>query len=383
MTIDTTHQYRPTVSDDANLQHIQDAADNINNLKDNAVDTTTGNVNASSVIIDADATVNGDRSLIFKLTSSLSRILKYASGSGRMRLEDQAGSLVGLEVADATQTTQATTLAQLNVAKLITVVSKSANYTAVAADINNLFSCTSTFTLALTAAATLANGWHCEVRNDGTGVITIDPNSSETIDGLATLKLYPGEAFTVVCDGSNFKTVGRQRGRILLGKQDVISGSPVSVVDFTSFITSDFDQYILEGDSVVPVTDGVNAYLRGSTNGGSSYLAGTEYSYQHIGTDATSTPSSGNDHITLNRVTIGNADGEGIDFEVKLIKPSGSQAIKAVRWWTDERNTSNGPEGHVGGANIATSSAINAFRFLFSGGNIAQGGFSLWGVRKA
>lgn len=92
------------------------------------------------------------------------------------------------------------------------IVSKSANYTVAATDRGKLIDGTGTFTLSLTAAATLANGFSFAVRNSGTGVITIDPNLSELIDGVSTLAYYPGESFVVVCSGSAFKTIGRTGG---------------------------------------------------------------------------------------------------------------------------------------------------------------------------
>lgn len=76
--------------------------------------------------------------------------------------------------------------------------------TAIASDRGKLLSCSGTFTLSFTAAATLGDGWFCIVRNTGTGNITLDPNSTETIDGLTTGIVYPGFAFLVVCTGSVF-----------------------------------------------------------------------------------------------------------------------------------------------------------------------------------
>jgi len=63
-------------------------------------------------------------------------------------------------------------------------------------------------TLTFDAAASLGNGWFVEVRNDGSGVWTLDPNAGELINGAATLALQAGQTCFVVCDGVGFYTVG-------------------------------------------------------------------------------------------------------------------------------------------------------------------------------
>jgi hypothetical protein len=85
---------------------------------------------------------------------------------------------------------------------------KTANYTLVAGDKGNIVSATAnTFTFAFTAAATLGDGWFCYLQNSGTGDITLDPNASETIDGLTSYIMYPGETRLVQCTGTAFNTI--------------------------------------------------------------------------------------------------------------------------------------------------------------------------------
>lgn len=121
-------------------------------------------------------------------------------------ITDQRGFLADLL---GTAGTVATALTALG-AVLNTVSAKTSAYTVVAADRGKLIDATTgTWTLTLTAAATLGAGFAFAVRNSGTGVITIDPSSTEQIDGGTTVALGEGESCLVVCNGTAFKTVGR------------------------------------------------------------------------------------------------------------------------------------------------------------------------------
>ncbi len=88
----------------------------------------------------------------------------------------------------------------------LTIDNKTANYTVVAGDLGKIINCTTnTFTVSLTAAATLGAGFSVTIWNTGTNnAITIDPNGAETINGYTTWVIRPGQGVQVVCDGSNW-----------------------------------------------------------------------------------------------------------------------------------------------------------------------------------
>ncbi len=91
-------------------------------------------------------------------------------------------------------------------------VAKTSGYTVVASDRGWVIDCTSgTFTLALTAAATLGAGFHFWVYNSGSGTITIDPNGSETIrtpsGSATTATLAQGNGLHIMCDGSGLSAI--------------------------------------------------------------------------------------------------------------------------------------------------------------------------------
>lgn len=86
---------------------------------------------------------------------------------------------------------------------------KTGAYTVVAGDLAKHIEATSgTWTLALTAAATLGAAHFFWFTNSGSGTVTIDPNSTETIDGVTTLAVEQGESYLIFCDGSGFRTIG-------------------------------------------------------------------------------------------------------------------------------------------------------------------------------
>lgn len=87
-------------------------------------------------------------------------------------------------------------------------VNKTGAYTLVAADRGKVMNCTGTWTLTLTAAATLGDGFCFAVRNSGTGAITIDPNLTEQIQGQSTYVIGAGDFVIIYCDGAGFSFVG-------------------------------------------------------------------------------------------------------------------------------------------------------------------------------
>ena len=114
-------------------------------------------------------------------------------------------------------------------ASAYTIDNKTASYTIVSGDLGKIINCTSgTFTITLTAAATLGSGFSVYIWNTGTGAITIDGNASETIDGETTYILRQNEGTEIVCDGSNFTTGAKKTMRGYAENLPSTYGKPVA-----------------------------------------------------------------------------------------------------------------------------------------------------------
>jgi len=258
------------------------------------------------------------------------------------------------------------------------VVPLTGNATLGVGDKGKIYDALNILTLTTIDPTLLPDPWWFYVQNSGTGAVAIDPFGASTIDGLTSLNAYPGEGFTVYKSGSNLKTMGRQRGWILLGSALAASAT---TVDFTNFINSDFNQYVLLGQYVRPATDGAVPTIRFSADGGTSYLAGTSYKYRYVTHGLNTGSSTGASGLVIND-GVGNADGEGCDFELSFSFPSSTQAIKTAQWQTNGRDTSSGIDSCIGWGLASNATAINGVRFLFSTGAVAEGRFELYGVRQ-
>lgn len=81
-------------------------------------------------------------------------------------------------------------------------------YTVAATDRGKVVLCSGTFTLSITDAAALGDGFVFAVLNNGSGTITIDPHLSQLIDGATTKTLSAGKLLLVYGDGVKFTSVG-------------------------------------------------------------------------------------------------------------------------------------------------------------------------------
>ncbi len=278
------------------------------------------------------------------------------------------------------------------------VLSKSAAYTVVEADRGKLIDCTTdTWTLSLTAAATLGS-FAFAVRNSGAGVITIDPDLSETIDGATTITLAAGESCVVVCDGSAFKTIGKSTG-YTAGNNITIAGNVISAggfrqvgapVSVTAVASIDFDlqedlycSWIFAVDGIVPATDDATLLMRPGYSAGTAFETGNCQVYSlinslvEIDTSSAITKPPDWSVIAAGGYGIGTAAGERGHAIISIGGiGSGLSAGFVYRSDCSFVDTGNAPKGDilVGRYTGTNERLFDTARFLFSSGSFEAAG---------
>lgn len=134
------------------------------------------------------------------LIDKFNSLLAHLAGSTLTSGSSVAAATGGLEVSGTSLRTS------------LSFSTQTGAYTALAADRGRVINFTTAgVTLGFAAAATLGDGWWCIAANAASsGVVTVDPNGAETIDGATTITLQPGEACLIICSGTLFRTVGRR-----------------------------------------------------------------------------------------------------------------------------------------------------------------------------
>lgn len=210
------------------------------------------------------------------------------SGVAPMSGDLKMGTKKVTGMGDGTATTDAVTKGQLD-RQSVKFTTKSANYTAVSSDNNATIRFTGAYTLSLDDAATLGASWSVNVAAGG-GTVTIDPDASETVNGLSTLKIYDGQSASIFCDGSNF--VAQIRGASAwetIREDTLVNVAAYDVTDLSAF------RALRISGHIYPSVD-ASVFMRTSTNNGVSYDSGaSDYGFQYmVGTGTTSSANSGN-----------------------------------------------------------------------------------------
>lgn len=188
-----------------------------------------------------------------------------------------------------------------------------------------------------------------------------------------------------------------QGGGILLASFDATSAAEVDVTTrnasgFSGAIfQSDYDEYEVEILNALPATNAVSLQLQCSVNGGSTYDTGSNYNWgAHY--DGSSASSTGYDFgnpvaaINLNgsTVTVANvAANGGVCGKFRIYNPLGAAYKRCSLDTLVPYSASTNFYRITGHGTYAVTTAVNAFRLLFSAGSFSAGTIRVYGIPKA
>ncbi len=164
------------------------------------------------------------------------------------------------------------------------------------------------------------------------------------------------------------------------------TASNSAVIDFT--LPTGYDYFELFIEHLIPQTNATSLFLRVSTNGGATFLAGaTDYEVQRntltgIG-GTTYVPSFGlAAQIAPIGALIGNTSGSYFRCSFRIFHPSDSTQNKNITGEMSMQRFDGQPALSNLSARVLNTSAVNAIRLLMNSGNIASGTFKLYGYKS-
>ena len=185
----------------------------------------------------------------------------------------------------------------------------------------------------------------------------------------------PNPCYTAAAGGSS--------GGLVLLEEHTASNS--SALNFTSWYSASYDEYEIELVSVQTVSS-TSLLMQMSTNGGSSYDSGTNYSYSlYVNQSNNAAGHNGATGYTAIWLRDSSSDVSGnwpISGSYKMFNPAGSANKVFLGQLQSAGASDNPPSLFVIASAYISASAVNAFRVIAGSGNLASGTVRVYGLAK-
>lgn len=151
---------------------------------------------------------------------------------------------------------------------------------------------------------------------------------------------------------------------------------------------TDFDEYLLDFQSVIPTTTSNTLKIQVSTNGGTSYDSTSVYTNSIVVFNSSGTAAEGNALASpTTSWVIGGTSADatndanyGMSGSMRIFVPNGTAYTKAVGQYVYKASTVW--QSVVTSNLYQSTTAVNALEFFENSGTIASGTFRLYGVSK-
>lgn len=205
------------------------------------------------------------------------------------------------------------------------------------------------------------------------------PLMTQIRDSLIHLEEWLGGGFVAAIDhdhnGVNSKLV--DAGIVPLGSAVAANSA---VIDFNGLDTT-YDHHILEVINLLPVTNAVDAYLRLSDDNGATFKAGAADYRRGSHNSTFTTDNKINASSSGGPDNLSNVAGDYYNAIIHIWNAGvvGKTHITILPMY---RRDNGNVDLLLRGGRYDTAAITDAVRFFLSSGNIAEGNFNLYGVRK-
>lgn len=197
-------------------------------------------------------------------------------------------------------------------------------------------------------------------------------------NGTSFVKLTKGTAEQVLAMNSGATApewADTPGGMAHIETQDLSSDS---VANFTGFDASSYLGYEFVFQNVLPDSNNRSFYMRTSSDGGTSYdSGGSDYEWMEFGNTTVTSTS----RLDLTDTLGMDADADmGLSGKLQLFAPHKAKYTHAhwqVSFYQEALRVRNG-----GGYRVSAAD-VDAVRFYFSSGNIAEGTISMYGLKSS
>jgi hypothetical protein len=197
-----------------------------------------------------------------------------------------------------------------------------------------------------------------------------------------TLGIVKPDNSTITISGGVISAVGGGGGSVVLLEAHTASSS--AALNFTASFSSSYDEYIIKGVGLIPATNATNLIMEFSTDGGSTYDTGSNYSwaYTYLSQGGSSSTVAGNPDSAIHLSNANsNSSGFSVSFSMDVFNPlSTTLRCKLTFDLVQDNSGDSNTYRYTGLARYKVSTGVNAFRIRSSSGNITSGVVRCYGV---
>lgn len=208
------------------------------------------------------------------------------------------------------------------------------------------------------------------------------PHSSPQVEGDFAVALSASSTPSCLLFGSpNPPPTSVTPGLVLLEQH---TASTSASLDFTTFITSTYDNYMIQIVNLVPASD-AGIWMLVSTDGGGTWSnSGYSWATWYASTNATSSGifKSGSTSAFTLWQTVESTSSAGLSGRIVLNSPLSASFGKYFVHEGVAQQDSGDLYAYHGGLRWTTSTAVTALRFQASTGNLASGTIRAYGIAK-